>query len=309
MAGGGIERGKREALGVHPCDLLGRDESAKNESEFWGGFVNIDKIGKYIVAVPVFHLIISSMFLWGWTTGFGSNAVVLADAKDIFSISISDMVAIYFGGLITPILYILLRKDDVKSSSDDERGSYSIDELGEKIEELKLLLTKLKRRNFLILFVFYALGIIGIIWSIHRFASGMEMGTSIAMVPFLFLAIILSSRFVREIKDGYSLFISIAVFGLVTSSMSNGLIGGQSARYSTYENTRHSALHCHDSAVIRRLGDSFIVVTKFDDKLVTNLECNPKLIVPMARPERKLTLRLTPTLSLLYELKNSEPRH
>jgi hypothetical protein len=48
-----------------------------------------------IVALPVMHLLASSIFLWGYSVGFGSGLSAFAAPTDIFRVSIKHLVLLY----------------------------------------------------------------------------------------------------------------------------------------------------------------------------------------------------------------------
>lgn len=52
-------------------------------------------LGNILVALPLIHIAISTLFLFGYCVGFGSHLARFVRPEDIFSVSISEVVAIY----------------------------------------------------------------------------------------------------------------------------------------------------------------------------------------------------------------------
>ena len=71
-----------------------------------------DHLGRFVayaVALPVAHLIVASVFLWGYSYGFDSRISAFVDISDIFRVSIADLAYLYlsaFFSLSTFLVYL-----------------------------------------------------------------------------------------------------------------------------------------------------------------------------------------------------------
>lgn len=75
-------------------------------------------LNNVIVLVPLGHVLVAAIYLWSWFSGFGANLSILADPKDVFGLSIRELVPIYVTALLLPVLSLSWRYSRAAPTAD-----------------------------------------------------------------------------------------------------------------------------------------------------------------------------------------------
>lgn len=204
-----------------------------------------------IVAMPFVHLTATSLFLWGYTTGFGGELRSFISINDIFSFSIKYLVQLYlFIGLFVAIGYLVFLK----------RFS------GEIVQQIPyLLMTTAVVGLFLVLAAIL----------LYYFEYIEHIMT---------IAILFSTVFAMPLSYYYSSnqkvrFVVTGILFLISCIIGAGFNGGYNARNSTFAQVASRA-RCNNFAIIQSVSNMFIAVHPSNRKALITAECEIRFVFP-----------------------------
>lgn len=248
----------------------------------WGR-MSLEKInwGTMLLVIPLGHLIVVSVYLWSWFIGFGAHAIILADPRDTFSLSISELVPIYALGFLFPLAMTGLRYTWKHPTAQARLAAIS------DPVEMTMQAARDRRSKAIILIGGSFIGLQSLAATLDHFMRGYPTTlVAVGAIYFLgFAAVILVwkvgsfSNLQRETL--------LLVAALFLSAVSNGVSAGQLARHRTFDEAKSSFLLCGENLVIRRLGDHLIGVTPTDRKVITDLECKVVMEIPPHRAQHE----------------------
>ena len=189
----------------------------------------IPPISTLVVVVPIAHLVVAATWVWGWTTGFGSGVYMLADAKDVFSLSVGDLVAVYLGAAVAPALMWVIspaKRESTASVPPIEPGDLDaeLDALRKKLRDL-IRTSQLSGAALLI-----CAGICTLI-VIDAYARGVAIGAvAIGLMIWPLGIVLLKVQSLPRSNSPYWIPTVLAV-ALCLSAAINGVIIGQSDRH------------------------------------------------------------------------------
>jgi len=242
----------------------------------------IDKINwqTLLVVIPLGHLAVVALYLWSWFIGFGAHVSVLADARDTFGLSISEIIPVYMTGLLVPTLLM-----GVRYSWKYPTAQARVDAISDPIEKEKQQSIDDRVRKIFII----GLVILIIQSAVSCFDLYMRgEPTSMALIFGLYLAGMGALLFLRDKAPPMSNFqweTTLLIGGLIFASISNGMSAGQLARHKSFDGARQHYLHCGPTLIVRRLGDNYVGIVKGDQKVVSDLECKTIMVIPPHKRE------------------------
>lgn len=207
---------------------------------------------------------------------------VLADTRDIFGLSIADLMPIYLIGFIWPIaifLFLHFRKTQSPKRSKSPRKT-------SKWLFVRLMLND--TTPIVVSLVFISLAIT------DRYYLGFATGNAWMLLAtyFSFTAFEIAFRVFDFSKISLVSLISIQIVcGFIVIAAGAGFGNGQAARFYSYSEKRHTLLHCGDVLIIKRIGSSYLAVKGDGQKVVTSLDCKVQMIVPPHRVKHERHLQ------------------
>lgn len=239
--------------------------------------------GQLVVIFPVFHLLMSTLFLWAYCAGFGLNIAIFTTASDIFTFAISSMVPIYLVSLIWPLVYLAIRYS--------ARHPFAADALRgiEDPEQRSVAMSALEKTRQRIMWGVLAVNLaIAVTTAWDAYHGNRINFVLLSFIPNIHLAI-----FFARLKDKWNLdnltyeasvlFVSFAI-----SCVAFGLDRGQSDRLKDYKIFQNSFFQCDRNLVIRKIGDSFLVIRPDNTKAMVNQDCKELFKeVPKPKPPNK----------------------
>lgn len=257
-------------------------------------------LGQLAVIFPVFHLLMSTIFVWGYCAGFGFSLAVFTTTSDIFTFSISSMIPIYAASFLTPIAILAVRysrphtnaHDAVMAIADPQERQQAMD---------KLEVT----RNYILVGAFaLSLLIMGMaVWdAIH---GNRIQWVLIGAVPgFLMVYAFVQAKNAWNL-DALTYEFAYIVGYFAIACVTFGLDRGQIDRHREYKASQGDFFQCGNNIVIRKIGDNFLVVKPDNTKAMVNQECkelfseapNPKAPKKVQAPPKAKTPEKVPAPS------------
>lgn len=110
--------------------------------------------------------------------------------------------------------------------------------------------------------------------------------------------IILGLVALRVIKVGnpgdFQVKVGLVVIALAFNAVTSGVSSGQKARHAEYTEVVKQTVSCRAGAVMRRLGEHFVVIQPNGRQIVTDLECEPLMTIRPAAPAARRELHWEP---------------
>lgn len=252
-------------------------------------------INNIIVILPVAHLLVASLYTWAWLAGFGANVAVLADPRDLFSVSISQLVTVYVVGLLFPTAQMVLMWKYWDSGRAPQNGEESPAS------------RKFKRLLAFALVVLFTLSLCACFDLRYR---GWAQG--LAMMLTAQIGGVLVTKFVADhVEFGRATYqLASILIGLLAAAMGFGLSDGNLSRYQTYEGQKDRLARCGEVLVQRRFGENYVGVKPQDRHVVTDLECKVTMTIPPVSGEARREFHWRPYPHVHYVLlKGNAPMH
>lgn len=263
-------------------------------------------LGTAVIALPVAHLCAAALWIWGWTSGFGSDVAMFADARDVFSLSVSDLMWVYLGGLVAPLVLIGTETKREKSEVEiDLHEDANADALKQRLAALKARVKRLRRRLRTMGVLSIGVGVISVLWTLDQSLRGEPLGIVLPFAIGIPVGLAVLSRLDIERFERTHVAIAAVVIGLAWNAMTTGVTSGQAARHATFEEAGRRSFHCEAGVVLRRLGDNFVVARSDNRKIVTDLECKPLMTAQPERPRARREFHWSPYPHIHYLRKNS----
>ena len=249
-----------------------------------------------LVVVPLGHLAIVALYLWSWFVGFGAHVSVLADARDTFGLSISEIIPIYITGLLFPVILV-----GVRYSWKYPTAQARIDAISDPVVRQRQQASDNTIRGIIVFGIVALFAQSGVL-CFDLYMSGQP--TSIMLMLFVYFGGFALLLVLREKGPPISTFqweTTLLIGGLILAAISNGMSAGQLARHKSFDAARSHYLHCGSALVVRRLGDNFIGIRKGDQKVVTNLECKVIMVIPPHKGEATRHFHWQPFPHVTYD--------
>lgn len=229
-----------------------------------------------LVALPVMHILATSLFLIGYYSAFGNRIYIFSSPSDIFTASIGNVGPNYLSGLTFPVVFLLWNRGYFGAWTSHE-AAINKPEGPERTAALAKVTSDRKFLIFLVVFsaisqacmvvIFYfkweyipyqffgffllLIFSLGIVW----YSNKVEMN-SLSMFGFLFIGLIL------------------------IGSLFNGMGSGQSDRRLTYIEAAKSGVVCSNGAALRIIGDHILLVGRDGRHFITDHDCKILMLVP-----------------------------
>ncbi len=238
--------------------------------------LTIKTVFECLVAIPVFHLIVTGLYLIGYHLSAGGRLYVFTGTSDIFSASIADVGPTYISVLTLPIFVILWIRASSGAWTDQEAALLQPEgearetalrkfRSSKKIFRLQVLLLLAAQILFCGMFYFrwgyIPIGLLGFM-TLLLFAMGNVWFANRLNIP--------SPWFHVTFLVGAALLLS--VFG--------GLSRGQIDRRYSYAEAISVVPTCRGFAILRPLGDKFLAISRENRHLVVDSSCQPFASLP-----------------------------
>ena len=265
-----------------------------NQSQKAAAWLERLSISNLIIALPVIHLLVASLYTWAWLAGFGANVSVLADPRDLFSVSISKLVTVYLIGLVLPTAQSIFMHKRFKGDS-NIKGALSSTSYRFKAADYAVMSC--------VWFVI-SFSIFGIYDLQHRgYSQGLQMLIVSSLVGIVCYKFVIDHI---ELDGGSYRAINVGV-GLLFSAIGFGLSDGNTARYSGYEAYHPRLVRCGENLVLRRFGDYYIAIARDDSKVVVDLECKIVMSIPKVRGKARREFHWNPYPHIHYVSVDRKP--
>lgn len=224
-------------------------------------------IGTVIVAIPVFHLLSASLYLWSYCTGFGGKLGGFTTSADLFTTSITNMVIVYASALLVPFFFNVHKYFP----------GYQAPTLPSTIGGREVNFRKVTN------YVFIGLGLMFVIEELFIvFWLGREvryflflMAANLLLAPMLFrLAELLN---LSRLGGDVIYFLPM----LFLSAFFLGLDAGSIDRQRGYAESRFEYGRCGKALVIRQIADNYLVIRPSGRKALVDKDCKIRIKFPL----------------------------
>ncbi|QEH81141.1 hypothetical protein EIK56_24880 [Sphingomonas sp. C8-2] len=232
-----------------------------------------DKLIDWWVVIPVFHLIATVVYLFGYGAGFGAKISSLFTTDDITSSALGDMPSIYVQGLAMPVLFFLVFQPKFFQPLTIESGS----------DGAPTALAIVIRAIMMIVMIGIVIAVLVVaIYVIYDAFMEWEyvslVAPNVAVIPFILL---LSAYIgVRSKLDRPSLLATMIIVSFLVTSFTSGLDRGHEDRFSVFNVAKYENPKCGESAVLRQIGRNHLVVTPDGTKEILDTNCSTILRIP-----------------------------
>lgn len=236
--------------------------------------------GQLAVIFPVFHLLMSTIFIWAYCSGFGLNISIFVSTGDIFTFALSSMIPVYLTSFLLPILWTGIRYARPHPFAQDKVES--IQDEGERREAFQNL--QAARRVILWAVVLVcALIAATSLWAYYH--DHLILYPALGLIPGVMLMFALTrAKEVWSIDDlTYEAATVVGLFAIACVTF--GLFNGQIDRRTQYKANADHYFKCNGQLVIRKLGETFLVVRPDNSKAIVDAECKTLFTADMPRPK------------------------
>jgi hypothetical protein len=247
-----------------------------------------EKIGLALVAIPLIHVVVASLYLSGQCNGFGANLCAFVTPKDLFITSIQSLVPVYTGLLLIPLLLTMLRHTFMEHPYAADRVAATTD------EELKRSRQRsLDRSKLLIVVIASSVALIGFGLFCYWLSLGIKPNYYIiyfTTAPLLMLVVARTLPTFGIYSIGSE--ICVAVVTLIYASFFFGLNSGQLARNMQFSEINQTNPHCGKNLAITTIGSLYIAIAPDNSLTLVDDKCAPTFAIP--RSETRITGQRTP---------------
>jgi hypothetical protein len=228
-----------------------------------------------LVAVPIFHLIVCSLFLIGYYGSYGYGISVFAGPSDLFTVSIADVGPSYITTIAVPTAYILWTRA--------RTGAWSAYEANLQLNEAEREVAEHKRRGdkrFLL-----ALGILAAVGTLLNGCLSLWKNGYIPYwlvgnaVMLLWISAIIWFANKIQLDSRLHHFVYLIGFVLIVAGFS-GLSRGQADRRASFENKVQRSPRCGDLLLIRPLASFYLSVHRSGRRVIIDSECKVRFVLP-----------------------------
>lgn len=237
-----------------------------------------------LIAVPLTHLIITSVYLLCYCIGFGGNVGAFISVDDVFSTSLTQVAPIYVTGLLFPGLLILWRHS-WKYPYEADRIAAMEDPVRQR--QAALHLKVVQSALFVTALVSLAIALVRIGDAYLR-ATHIPVFT-LSILTFTFGPIILG-RYLGRGKITWRVY-EVATLALMfsASALASGVDRGQSDRIRDYASLSEVRPMCGDYAVLRKISGQMLAAGPRNERVLLDEDCNQ--IVEFQNPAPRGYLR------------------
>ncbi|TGX53661.1 hypothetical protein E5A73_12640 [Sphingomonas gei] len=234
-------------------------------------------VAELLIAVPILHLIATSLFLIGYYYSFGGRLHSFSTSSDLFATSIGNVGFNYISTLSPGIVFILWHRANF--------GAWSLQDSVDTKPAGPVRDAALERANSDRTFFRFLVGLMIICQLILVIITYFKLGH----LPYSFIGFFISILTVAYIV-WYSGRINIPTLTMhiinfivimLLTCLFNGLTSGQFDRRLLYKDAIKNAVVCPLGAILRPIGDNFLVLTSDNDYVVSDKEC--KIVGKLAR--------------------------
>lgn len=235
-----------------------------------------ERLGHFLVALPIAHVLGASLFLWGYCAGFGANLSTHVSVTDLLTVSISDMVWGYASTLVLPGLMAAWLSQQTPGFSRKFQGP------PDYRPRFKGLLNN--SRGILLLVTVLTLVASSAILVVWRYYLGLPLDYLLLTVLAIFVTpfgiwywcvwIGLSVR-----ASGVTVLLTFFVVSLTTS----GLTEGQRDRFLPYRYSKVMFSSCQQAILFRRFGDLYLAALPDDTRALVDRDCRVRMRFPQPK--------------------------
>lgn len=242
-------------------------------------------VGQLAISVPVMHVVACSLFLVGYSAGFGSEVASLFAVSDFFTISIDHLVRMYAIGIGLPLAFLVYRHRSGFAYAADEIAAEEDCHKREKLIQ--------SRRNIQC-FITCSLMILSLISISTIILSSLYDIYRIYSFPVLVLTAAMSIPYWRicEKIGFYGMRAEVAFISICFASalISMGMDEGFSDRRSSISQLEGSAYTCGKYRVVGAVGQRFIAASTDRNRHVINEECEVLFDFPQTPTVRRMSI-------------------
>lgn len=228
-------------------------------------------ISRAVILVPVAHIIVCTLYIAGYSLGFGGNIGGLYSPVDFFTVTLQHLIYIYVLSLAMPILFILFRHRSGRTYASDEIAA-------ETDPEKKVALAQTASR--VVSFFDYALPMF-LVLVLVSFSVSIYVDTYIQYY-LTFNAIVLSlyPTFIRLAEwlnfRGLRVEVAWSLISFTAAVVGLGLDSGQIDRRLTYDALAKGAMRCQGHVILTPIGQRFLSVTRDNRRHVVDADCKAR---------------------------------
>lgn len=229
--------------------------------------MDIEKLaGRAALAAPVLHISTCTLYMYGYSVGFGSGIAGLFSISDFFTITLQHLVTIYALGLAIPTVTILARHRAGWAYISD---SLPTGENGRTIISKSLKITRFILHVTLFIYVMtpvaYLISSIVVDSFVSYFLINSFMG--IGLLP-VWWKLSDTLRFY-----GLSAEIAFVLVIFASSVIAQGVDAGQGDRRFRYDRLSEDRLKCGEHVILAPIGERFLAATRDGSRQVIDDEC------------------------------------
>lgn len=220
--------------------------------------MELEKIlSRVVLIAPFAHLAVCSLYIYGFSMGFGLSISGLFTATDFFIVTLQNLIVIYPVALMLPAIIWYFQH---QSTSDDDGGMASVSEFSVR---RKIFVGVIVSISVFVFFWFAISRIQGFYFSWYLLLQAIL----ICMLPF---AIQLASRAqLNRAKVSFSL--NCAMFVLAVVAL--GIEKGDLYRRGSFVQLTNNDMKCGNQTVLLPIGDRFLAVGTDATRNIINDDC------------------------------------
>jgi MFS family permease len=228
-----------------------------------------------LVAVPVSHVVISSLFLMGYYAAFGGGIANFGGPSDIFAVSIQDIGPSYITTIAMPLFVLVWTRAKLGAWTPHEANLLLPKD---QHDEAELKRASLKRYFMRIGIFLIVILIVNLVYERIRFN---RFNFSIIWLLSLIILGLVLVWFDRKLHFDNKIYFSSWIIGcvLITAPLS-GLNRGQRDRNASFAEISQNGALCGSAAIIRPLSSLYLAVTRDDKKVILDGDCRIKFLLP-----------------------------
>lgn len=224
-------------------------------------------IGTVIVAIPVFHLLSASLYLWSYCTGFGGKLGGFTTSADLFTTSITNMVMVYASAILVPFLM------NVNKYFPGYQAPVLPSTVGGREVNFRKVTT----------YIFIGLGLM---FLVEQVILVVWLGREISYFLYLISANLLLAPILFKVAErlnlsrlGSDVTYFLPLFFL--SAFFLGLDAGSIDRQRSYAQSRFEYGRCGKALVIRQIADNYLVIRPSGRKALADKDCKIRIKFPL----------------------------
>lgn len=242
-------------------------------------------LARLAVIVPITHVVACSIFLAGYSWGFGGKVGTLFSVTDFFTVSLDRLIMIYLCGLGIPLGMIFYRH-----RTGEPYASVAIARETDETKKQELIRRRRSRIRALTVLMWFA-GVTGLSAFILSIAYDLYRSYYALFSAMLFSMSILWWKLAEKAKlDGIGAEFAWTVTWFVVSLVGIGMDAGFRDRRMTFDYHKSAHYRCGTHIILTPAGDRFISVTPDNRRHVINEECKDLFEFASAPPPSSETI-------------------